>query len=138
MIEVYAKGGIVEDKRVVSVILKSQNNRWLKTILVQQDMTQKQMESLAAIYGLMHIKDKYRKRDVALYLDSDYLIDILETKDGKFIHNSSVKATKNLMYLINEFNNLHIRKFPDNEEVEELQHVFLECGYDSIILDERS
>jgi ribonuclease HI len=138
MIDIYIKSGLVSDKPVIAFILKSRKYRWLKTCLVKQKLTKKQIESMGVIYALKHIKPKYYKKKIKLYLDSQYLMTMLAMNGRQYkVNNSSVLITKDLRDFMMRFNNLKIDKMNECEDVEELIHVYKECGLDDIELNEK-
>ena len=139
MIEIYLQSGFVTKKPIVALILQSSRYRWLKAEQINQHVTNKQLDSLAAIYALNHVRNKHRKKKVILYTNSEYLHQFL-VKEGKEYKTAltSVKATANLRDIIDTFLDIKVAKLIQNDNTEELIHVYKECGLDDIILNEKS
>ena len=58
--------------------------------------------------------------------------------DGGYIRGqSSVKTMKHLRRILLEIPNIEIKKMEPCDDVEELLHVYKECGLDDIELDEK-
>lgn len=139
MIELYVKSGLIRKKPVIAFILKAPKHRWLKTKVLEDNLTKKQLESMGCLIALSHIKRKHYKDNATIYTDSTYLLDILDMDaDGNFIRqNTSVDITKHLRYLIKDMGRIQIMQMPDDEDCEELHHVYQECGLDHIELEEK-
>lgn len=140
MIEIYVKSKVIYHKPVVAMILKSNRTRWLKTKILDVGGCKKEMASLGVIIALKHIIDKFRRKPIAVYVDSKYLLEMMSRNpNGEYKHkNSSVKMTKLLRSVIDrEFPKLDFRAMPNNDDYKELQQVYVECGADGIELDEK-
>lgn len=136
--EVFIKSGIVEKNPVISMIMKYQKHRWLKTHLIKEDMTKSKIEAVGLLYALRHIKPKYHKKKIKVYTDSHYLKEALQKKKGKYKNKTSVAVMESLRDYVDGFPNITLHNFPDGcEDCEELMHVYLECGLDGIELDEK-
>lgn len=137
MIKIYIKAGIVSDKSVLAVVLKSQKHRWLKTSILP-NMTKKQIESFSIICALSHMGKKHRKKKITIYMDSDYITSMIhKDKCGNYTKNTSVYMTKLMRDIMDEYGSLSISPTPNNDDMEELVHVYKECGLDGIELDEK-
>lgn len=138
MIELYVKSGIMRKKPVVAFVLRSSKHQWLKTLQLKGNWTQKQIESFGCLLAIKHIKPKWLK-DVILYTDSEYLLDILAVdEENRFIReNTSVDMSKHLRSLIIDTGCISIHEMPCDAYYEELDHVFQECAFDDIELNEK-
>ena len=137
MIEIYAKSGILKKTPVVSIILSSSKYRWVKSFQWKEEVTKPFIEAIGLYYALKHIKSKFMKKDITVYVDSPYLMNALEKKDDKYVNNTKLEAMERLRNKIDSFHNITISEMPDNESAEELDHIYLECALDGIEIDEK-
>lgn len=137
MIEVLSKGGIVNNKSVISFIIKSSKHRWIKTHLIDK-MSLKQTEIISLIWALQHIVPKKRRKAITIHIDSQYLFELLERDEqGEYKNDSSLDISTYLRLLFDQFDDVKFNIEPEGNDWEELQHVYAETGYDDIILDEK-
>ena len=144
MIDVYVKSGHVFDKEnntgpksSVAVILNSMRYRWLRTRRVADTMSRFEVEAIGLYFGLSHIRKKFRKKKIRIYSDSVYLQQLLAKTDGEYNTKTKLEVGIMLRNSMDRFPNIKFLepKLTD-ENWEELQTVYLECGLDDIVLDE--
>lgn len=144
MINLYLKSGTLKGHSVITLILKSQKHKWTKAFKIKSDLPENSytksitLDAIGTLYGLRHIKEKYKKKKVTIYTDSSHVHLALKTKGDKYINKTRIKSINNLRDFIGTFGNISIKKFFDKCEYKnELEHIFIECALDNIEIDEK-
>jgi ribonuclease HI len=137
MIEIYYRSGIKHGQRAIAFILKSSKYRLLKTRKIEREISRNEIESVGLIYALNHIISRYKKKKVIVYSDSKYLRESLKKKNQfEYANRTKVQATASLRDVIGTFKSIEFKNPPQNDHMEELEHVYEECCLDGIELTE--
>jgi len=144
LITIYTKSGSVQGNNAVTFILKSQKHRWTKAHKINCELPKNQFSKCIALdainvsYALKHVRDKYRKKKVVVYNDSEHVASATKKKNGEYEKNTNISAIEDLRDIIGSFNNVHVKKFPAGCKYhQELEHILIECALDSIEINEK-
>jgi ribonuclease HI len=144
MISIYMKCGTLEKSPAICFILKSQKYKWTKANKIKIKLPENSftksiaVDALGLIYALKHVKNKYKRKKVSIYTDSNHIHTSLERKNDKFINNTKIEIVNRLRDVTCAFSDIDVRNFDENCEFkEELEHIFIECALDEIELNEK-
>lgn len=147
MIDVYVKAGHIytgnrgnkTKKNIVAMIITSSKFRWTKTFQIDEDLTRFQLECFGVIIALNHIRHKFRKKEIRVLTDSHFIQQMTScNKYNEYTKNSKLEMVDDMRLVINRFTNIRFKKpLKKDENWEELEHIYTECGHDDIILNEK-
>jgi len=116
MIDIYIKSGILyagkrgqkQPKYVISTILNASRFRILKALQIDKKITKPQLEILGIIYALKHVRDKFRKKNIRVFMDSVFLhhIVIIDEKTQRFKSRTKLEIARILRDILKRFPNI--------------------------------